>query len=91
MICFAIVESKGGYLSILPSTWLYEGQWLNPGFDDGKIKELGNDKAFWPKLSGSDDFDRALAGELVYPNRNNAKPFRCLIKRRNIETHKGVS
>lgn len=65
----------------MPSTWVYRNCWLKAGYDDGKSKDLGNDKAFWPKSQGVEDFDKAMQGDKVYPKAGLATPFRCIIKR----------
>lgn len=88
----ASIEKKGKQqLCVLPSTWVYQNAWLVKGADDGKIKELGNDKGFWPSgLDGNDAFDLAMDGEYSLPTKENSKPFRCIIKRRNFRTSEEV-
>lgn len=88
----ATIEKKGKQqLCVLPSTWVYQNAWLKNGADDGKIKELGNDRGFWPSsLNGSNALDLAMAGEYSIPTKDNAMPFRCIIKRRNIRTSEEV-
>lgn len=86
-VTFAVVQSNKQQLCVLPSTWLYPGKWFKAGKTDNKIKTAGTDKGFWPKTSSAiKDFNRAKNGELIYPTAENSEPFRCKIRRCDIET-----
>lgn len=87
-VTFAVVQSSGQQLCVLPSTWLYPGKWFKAGETDVKAKTAGADKGFWPKTSSAamHDFNRAMKGELILPTADNSKPFRCKVKRCDIET-----
>lgn len=58
-----------------PSTWLFPNAWFGQHeLSDGN-KDLGFDRGFWPTNSagGQADFDEAVKGIIVYPERGKAK------------------
>lgn len=86
------VSKKKTQMCVLPSSWVFRNGWkMQLGIDDGKGKDEGEDKGFWPEnQNGHDDLERALTGEMIYPKENSTKPFRCIIKRSNIDSRQQV-